>query len=514
MKTLVKLTVAVLIVSVFGFGLAVCGNCQDASQTTAPEKKINPTLEKGIGLYKHENYDEAAGVLKHARNEEPQSTLAAYYLGLTYKQMQNYNEASSHLRDAVTLTPKIKGALIELIDCLYQTGQLEEADKWIAEAENEGIRPAQIAFLKGLVLLKEDKDDDAIKSFENAKDLDQSMAQAAEYQIAIAYMKTGKFSNAKDVFQQLVLVDPNSSMANFANTYMNAIGDREKAMRPFRASVAEYWQYDDNVVLQSSGANVGTDISEKGDSREVTTAMAEYTHRFNQTFDIKAQYFFYWAKQNNLGFYDTLSNTFVLQPEMNLKSGQLSMPIAYNLTRVNDKAYLSSPSVSGVYNHMVNNHNMAQGYIRYAYKDYMWAPSIEDEDRTGNDFGGGVGWYYFFMQNKGFINLRYGLLKEWTVGNNWENWENNINATILYPVMDKLNITVSGNLSAQYYENTNSVFNVVRRDQVWTVSALAAYKFYKDSEVQLQYTYVNDSSNIDVYTYTRNIFSAGVEIKF
>lgn len=501
-------------VSVFGFGLAVTGNCQDAPQSAAPEKKINPTLERGIGLYKHENYDEAAGVLKKARNEEPQSTLAAYYLGLTYKQMQNYNEAAAHLRDAVTLTPKIKGALIELIDCLYQTGQLEEADKWIAEAENEGIRPAQTAFIKGLVLLKEDKNDDAVKSFENAKALDQSMGQAADYQIAIAYMKVGKFSNAKDVFQQLVLVDPNSTMANFANTYMNAIGDREKAMKPFRASAGVYWQYDSNVVLEPSGGNIATDIADSGDSREVTTAMAEYTHRFNQTFDIKAQYFFYWAKQNNLGFYDTLSNTFVLQPEMNFKSGQLSAPIAYNLTRVNDKAYLSSPSASAVYNHMVNNHNMAQVYMKYAYKDYMWAPSIEDEDRTGNDLSGGIGWYYFFMQNKGFINLRYTLLKEWTVGNNWENWENNINATILYPVMDKLNVTVSGNMSAQYYENTNTVFAVYRRDQVYTLSALAAYKFWKDSEIQLQYTYVNDSSNIGTYSYTRNIYSAGVEIKF
>jgi tetratricopeptide (TPR) repeat protein len=493
--------------------LAVCGICF-AEEVKSPEKSLNPTLEKGIGLYKHENFDEALGVLRKARVEEPKSTLAAYYLGLTYKQMQNYNEAVPHLRDAVTISPKIKGALIELIDCLYQTGQLEEADKWIAEAEAEGIRPAQVAFLKGLVLMKENKDEDAVRSLENAKALDQSMAQAADYQIAIAYMKSGKFNNAKNVFQQLVLVDPNSTMANFANTYMDAIKGRENTMKPFRASVGEYWQYDSNVVLQPSGGNVATNITDSADSREVTTAMAEYTHRFNQTFDVKAQYFFYWAKQNDLGFYDTISNTFVLQPEMNFKTGQLSMPISYNLTRVNDKAYLSTPGVAGVYNQMVGNHNMWQANIRYAYKDYMWAPSVEDEDRTGNDLGGGIGWYYFFMQNRGFINLRYGILKEWTTGTNWNNWENNINATVLVPVMDKLNVTVSGNLSAQIYDNSNTIFHVYRKDQVWTLSALAAYKFWKDSEIQLQYTYVNDSSNISVYSYTRNIYSVGAEIKF
>lgn len=83
------------------------------------EEKISPELEKGIGQYKHENYDEALITLKKAREDYPQSSLAAYYLGLTYKQLQDYNQAISYLKDAVTFPPKIKGAMLELIDCLY-----------------------------------------------------------------------------------------------------------------------------------------------------------------------------------------------------------------------------------------------------------------------------------------------------------------------------------------------------------------------------------------------------------
>ena len=501
---------AAVILLTLSFASAVFSQDDQGSDT----KKLNPTLEKGIGLYKHENFDEALGVLKKARLEEPQSTLASYYLGLTYKQMQNYSEAVPHLRDAVTSSPKIMGALIELIDCLYQTNKLEEADKWIAEAESANIRPAQIAFLKGMVLLKEEKTEAAIASFENAKALDPSMAQSVDYQVATAYLKMGKFSDAKDVFQQLSLVDPNSTMANFANTYMNAITEREQAMKPFKANIGFYWQYDSNVILEPSNATVATDVGDVGDSREVTTANAEYKYRINEIFDVKAQYFFYWAKQNNLGFYDTISNTFVLQPEMNLKGGLLAFPTAYNITRVNDKAYLSSPTTSAVYNFMVGNSNMGQAYIKYAYKDYMWAPTIADEDRSGNDLGGGFGWYFFFMKNKGFLNLRYAILKEWTDGANWGNLQNDANATLLYPVMDKLNVTLTGGVSIQNFSNSNTIYNVYRHDQVYTVSAMAAYKIYKDSEIQLQYTFVKDSSNISIYDYNRNVFSAGVEVKF
>lgn len=114
MKTINRLAAimvfSITICSFYSFNVYSQEN--ESSKATTEAKKINPTLEKGIGLYKHENYDEAIGVLKKARLEEPQSTLAAYYLGLTYKQTQDYNAAVPHLRDAITMSPKIIGALI------------------------------------------------------------------------------------------------------------------------------------------------------------------------------------------------------------------------------------------------------------------------------------------------------------------------------------------------------------------------------------------------------------------
>ena len=106
-------------------------------------------LEKGIWHYKHENYEEAVKLLKGARSKDPDSSLAAYYLGITYKHLQDYKKARPNLEAAVKLKPPIKGALIELIDLLYKLGETKEAKKWINVAEKEDIRPAQIAFLKG-----------------------------------------------------------------------------------------------------------------------------------------------------------------------------------------------------------------------------------------------------------------------------------------------------------------------------------------------------------------------------
>ena len=482
----------------------------------AEDAKVNPTLEKGIGQYKHENYDEALITLIKAREEDPKSTLAAYYLGITYKQLQRHGDSIAPLRDAVTYTPKIKGALMELIDSLCQMSQFEEADKWIAEAEREGIRPAQVAFLKGVVLSRQGKDKEAAEAFVRAKELDPSMEQTCNYQEGICHLKSGDLKLAEKAFQKVVVVDPSSNMASFANQYMSAIEDKQRATRPLKISFGAAWQYDDNVVLQPDDATMAVGISDKSDSREVYTANAEYDYRFGEEnrYGLKGQYLLYYGKQDNLGFYDTVTNTFVLQPSAYLKDGVLTFPMIYQHSVVNDKNYFSSPSISSVYNQMFGSFMMGQLHLKYQYRDYLWAPSAPQENRDGSELGGGIGWYIFFAKNKGFVNIRYILNREWTEGCNWGNVGNRVAATVLVPVMDKLNVTVSGDMNAQNFTKTNSYFGTYRKDQVYTVSALAAYKIYKDSEIQLQYTHVKDSSNISVYGYSRNVYSAGVEIKF
>jgi pentatricopeptide repeat protein len=480
----------------------------------AEENNLNPTLEKGIGQYKHENYDEALATLKKAKAEEPGSTLADYYLGLTYKQLQEYDKAVPPLRDAVTNLPKIKGALVELIDCLYQTGQLEEAKRWVAEAEKEGIRPSQIAFLKGLVLVKDGDITGAVDSFKNAKDLDSSMAQACNYQIGMANLKGNKLDEAKKAFSEVVIINPTSNMANYANAYVDALSRRAEAEKPLRLSFGFAWQYDDNVVLQPTDTGTVTSITDKADSREVYLAQAEYNKRFNEYTGIKGQYNFYYAKQNDLGFYDQLTNAFTIQPSLYYKTSLLTFPMGWNLTNINDKFYLSMPSAAGVYNLMVNNTNMAQAFLQYQYSDYIWAPNLTEDNRDGNDITGGLGWYFFFAKNKGFLNLKYSAERDWTAGNNWNYIGNRVAATLLVPVLEKLNWTTTSDVFFQNFTRSNAQVHVYRKDQVYTLSTLVAYKFYKDSEIQVQYTFVKDDSNISFYSYNRNITSVGVNIKF
>ena len=471
-------------------------------------------LEQGIAYYREESYEEALKVLKEERKIEPASSTAAYYLGITYKKLQNYRKAKPHLQDALSLTPRIPGAILELVELCYQLNELEEAKKYIEMAEEEGIRPAQTALMKGLVLLKEGKNLEATKAFATAKELDKSLAQTADYQIGLAYLKEKETARAKDVFREVVITDPNTDIAAFANQYMEAIARKEEEAKPLKFSLGLAYQYDDNVLLKPSDAAVAASITDEDDPREVLTFKGEYGKRYNDRQGIKLQYSLYLSNQDDLKKYDIFSNNFTLAPTSYFKNGTMSFPITYNRTLVNDEDYLATISIAPLYNFMAGMTQMGQVFLKYQKKDFLRAPFNADENRDSDDFGMGAGWFFFFDRNKGFFGLRYELNKDDTKGNNWRYIGNKGTVNLLVPFKENFKFNVSASAFIQNFEETHTIYGVEREDKIYTISTLLSYNLGKGLDLQLQYIRIKDDSNIVVYDYNRDIYSVGLEYKF
>ncbi len=108
------------------------------------------------------------GIFKDEAHDAP------FFLGLAYKQAMKYGEAAEHLRNAVHLPLRIKEALAGLIEVLYLQGRpetLEEAQEWTQVAEEVGVFPAKVTFLKGLILQKEGRYGEAREAFGKANSL-------------------------------------------------------------------------------------------------------------------------------------------------------------------------------------------------------------------------------------------------------------------------------------------------------------------------------------------------------
>ncbi len=206
---------------------------------------IENFLEKGISEYRSENYEEALELLIKAREQQPQSSEAAFYLGMTHKQMGNYRESYKNLKESVHLTPPVIDAYPELIEVLYYLNELKEAKIWINRAEKEGVKPAPVAFLKGLILLKEGKHTQAIEAFKKAKEIDPSLTQPADFQIAIAHAKEKRFKEANESLKAVISMDPVSELASFAKEYERSFSKTVQAYQAWRFLAGLYYQYND-----------------------------------------------------------------------------------------------------------------------------------------------------------------------------------------------------------------------------------------------------------------------------
>lgn len=472
-------------------------------------------LDRAVWLYDHENYDEALIPLQELRTGDPGSSTVAYYLGLTLKQMQRYKEARPHLEAAATLSPKINYAVPELIDLLYKLDEIEDAKKWVAVAEAEGVAPAQIAFMKGLILLKENKDvDGAIASFDKAGELDESLVGTVKYYKGMAYLQAKQLSKANEVFKDVVMTQPTADLATFANEYMDTISRVEDATKPFHGYATAGAQYDTNVVLMPDDETTVSGISDQADWRQVYTCQGDYNFRFGDNVSIKPGYSFYYAKQTDLGFYDMVSHDITLLPSFYFDKLAVTFPTHYNYVSVHDKGYLSTASVSNLTNYMIDRNDMAQFSFLYNRKIFLWPPDPADENRTSSEYVCSVGWYHFFAKNQGVFSLGYSMNCDDTKGENWRYWGNKLTMMSVIPVLKNVKWNIVCEYFYQDYLRKNNVYDKRRSDNIITVSNLVAIEVFKNAEVQLTYTFTDDNASIGVYKYTRNVFGAGMKYKF
>lgn len=486
-------------------------------------------LERGIIEYKAENYEEALETFKKARQQQPASSVAAFYLGLTFKQIGNYKESAKNYRDALTLTPRVNEAYAELIEMLYNLNELKEAKQWIAEAEKEKVLPSHIAFLKGLVLTKENNNKEAIEAFTKAKQLNSVLAQSVDFQIAMIYAKERRLKDARNTLKALINIDPSSELASFAKEYETAIARAIEAHRNWRFGVGATYQYDDNVVSKPTriiGNDTVDNISGKRDSAITNTFRVDYSPMLSGYLSLMAQYSMLGTNYFHSYEYDVMAHSIAVIPAYNFQNGALSLPVSYSHMWLNEREYMHVTSVKPTLNLQIFPGHVGQFSLGYGKREMLKysAGADPDEDRDANMYSALLGYVYLFKEGKGIFSVKYEYSKDDTQGKNWDNKSDKIGTAFLYPIMNRVNLSLSGDMTLQYYKNihtvsgtgTNGYPNIPtkRKDKIYNASGSVIYELLKGLNLSINYSYTRADSNFAIYDYKKTIYSFGVDYNF
>lgn len=497
------------------------------------------TLKDGIAQYNEENYEEAIEILAGVRQREPSSSQAAFFLGMAYKQAMDYQQAEVNLLDAVTLTPKIKEALLELADVLYQEGKLDEAKKWVAVAEDEGFSAARTAFLKGLILAKENKNSEAAASFEKAKQLDPAFTQAAEFQIGFCLVKERKLDLARARFQAVVAGDPLSDLAIFARQYQEMVDERLYLERPLHLTVGLLAGYDSNIVSKPIEESYAGGITDEKGNTLSSSVRLDYVPKLKGPWLFNAQY----SAASNVNSehthsHDYIANSFSISPGYNFGRFVLNLNASYTnvLLRTDPdiapaadsspgyKRYLDYTSVGPAFRMLLNQNNILELFAGYDRKEYYnQKANTPDADRDAVGPRAYVSWIWLFRGNS-FLNLRYDYTKENADGRQWTNNGNRLTANVSFPLTSQktakrigpvtMQLTGSAFFQDYDYEVNYGVVTETRKDEIYTGSAALIWKFWKHASLIAQYTRTENKSNVPIYEYNRDQFSAGLEFRY
>ena len=473
------------------------------------------TLESGIEQYRAENFEEAIGFLVQAREQHPGSSLAAFYLGLAYKQTGDYAASEKHLRDSLSLEAPVQDAYIELAEVLYILDRPDEAQEYIIAAENAGIDPARAMFLKGLILLRAGKNAESITAFASAKTMDPSLTQAADFQVAMAQVRQQRFAEAKQTLKTLSDFNPSTDLASFAREYERALGRTEVPEKRWRVVLGVAYQYDDNVVLKPSTSIQGADITGESDSSVIATIGAEYRPKLKAPWSLLCQYNLYTNTYFDLNSHNLFTQTLSLVPGRAIPQGMISLPVTYSHIWVHEREYMGLFAAVPTLQYAFHPEHIGQFSIGFVNRELIDSPIDSDEDRDAGIISASAGYIHPFSEGNGVAKLMYEFTHDDADGKNWDNNGNRVSLSLLYPLMlQELNIVAAGDMFFQNYLHTHTVFGKKREDETYTGTVSLRWNVLKDATMNLQYSHVRADSNIAVYDYRRNIYTAGIEYRF
>ncbi len=209
----------------YNLGLAMRqnGDLQAAADQFRAALQLAPQLalaHRALGLVLREggDFEGAAGELRLAVSQAPDDAQSHHLLGTVLLKQNNLDSAIGELQKAVELDPTLSDARASLAQALQKAGHREESRQQSEQLRKAGAAASKVG--EAMVLLQAAAEKSGKKNYIEAADslreaiaLDPSFTEA-QYQLAIALLKSGDATKAKDALQQLLLSNPRHAPAH------------------------------------------------------------------------------------------------------------------------------------------------------------------------------------------------------------------------------------------------------------------------------------------------------------
>ena len=329
-------------------------------------------------------------------------------------------------------------------------------------------------------------------------------------------MKEQELEKANEKLNAAILANPESDLAAFARRYRDVVERRMKLERPLRVSLKLLGQYDTNVLIDPVDPTLQSPGTEKEDFNKIGVFNLDYVPRLKAPYMFNANVFSSANfLQRNYTTHNSWVNSVTAAPGLNFGRWSLALAGKYDNVQLRNpdyQEYLEAFAVGPVMRVVPAQNHLLELFVKAQQNDY-WEPVTPDEDRDSDLTDAGVNWIWTFKKDSfAYFTYRYG--DERTVGVNWDNRSHRLGFTSSITLADRLQLQLGGEVTYRNFKNVNTIFLQERKDDYYQLTAGLTYDLVKYTRLILQYSHMRNNSTIDLYTYDRDLYTAGVEFYF
>jgi uncharacterized protein HemY len=470
--------------------------------TVRAEEKGAAYYDLGIFSYESGEYEKAENHLKKALEINPGHPLYNHYLGKIYLRMERYDEAMKLFTEALSDNPSMEGLKYDLAYGHFRLEDHARAADLFEQVAKEDPSNVLAHYYGGISLYQENQYKKALDYLLTASKMSPTIRVNGRYYAGLCYLKTGDDEKAVKELEYVRDNAESGSLKQNSVQWLESIENREKTLKPYLLYAKVGYQYDDNVRYEPLYEDI---FSNEDDFLTSLDFVGQYVFVNQANLKCIAGYNHYQSIHNRLDEYDLVESVPKIKAKYELDPYTFGLSYLYYYYWIDYERYLRRHRLIPEISRNVNEDFSIR--LKYSYYDNE---HFQEDRYDGDNHEISLLFDYRYLVKEKEINLIGEI-----------GYEDN-NAT--HPDEDYRRVKVRGSIyfigpwqlsfrlaaryedKAYYNYNTDSFYNVKREDNRYEGSILMAHRFFYDIlNIQTEYTFTKNNSNVRDYEYEINV---------
>ena len=489
----------------------------------------SPTSErlyaKGLVPFHAQRWEDANRLFEQAVQSDPDDALAIYYRGLVRARLGYRQAAADDIKRALELRPELPGAALDLGILYFEQEEYPQAELWLRRAYDEPAHRFSAALFLGLTLLRRG-DNEAAATYFAVAGKDPALRASARYYEGLALLRKGQEAEARRAFSDVQSLAPGSELADAAAGYLSAEVPVEPGI-PQRKRWSVHgdlgFEYDSNVVLAPDDGSIkdSRGISNQSDGRVVLGAGGSYRVVDSKPIWADLSYDFTQSLHFSLNEFDLQGHRLRLDLGSRLGIAEVGASAYYDYYLLDFDSFYQQGILQPWATFFERDVAATQVYYRFRVRDFL--DDTFDPYRDGYNNAVGIQQTILLGAVDRYLGFGYQFDDENPIskdGNDFQYLGHQLNAYVHVPVLDWFDALAGYTFVLDDYQYRNSrtgtppKFGKKRQDDEHQLVFRVERPILPYLSVALEYLGIFNDSNIDEFTYNRQVISAGVRVHF